>query len=81
MSPITYKEFKDWCNERAQDGQWGALVAMTSINILDKMKHVSFWKKRRVWREEYEAQASAIVDHTTRIAQKLAEQQTKCNRV
>ena len=73
MTPITYKEFKNWCNERAQDGQWGCLTAMTSITILDQMKQVGFWKKRRVWRENYQEQATSIVETTNRIANELAK--------
>lgn len=73
MTPITYKEFKTWCNERAQDGEWGHIIGMQSITILDKMKRVRFWRKNRVWRENYQAQATAIVEHTTWIAQELAK--------
>ena len=73
--PITYKEFKTWCDERVQDGQWGMTIAMTSIAILGKMQHVKFWKKNRVWSEEYESCAREIVEQTTRIAEELAKKE------
>jgi hypothetical protein len=81
MTPITYKEFKTWCNERAQDGQWGFAVAQASIIILDNMKEIGFWSKKKVWREKYATHATALVEHTTRIAEKLAQEEAKCNRV
>ena len=82
MTPITYKEFKTWCNERAQDGQWGFAAAQASIVILDNMKEIGFWSRKKVWREKYATHATALVEYTNRIAEKLAqEEEAKCNRV
>lgn len=81
MTPITYKEFKTWCNERAQDGQWGFAAAQASIIILDNMKEIGFWSRKKVWREKYATHATALVEYTTRIAEKLAQEEAKCNRV
>ena len=61
---MTYEEFKNWCNKRACDGQWGANEAMTCIAIMkeiDGIKIKGFFKKRATkqvkelkWKNTYE---------------------------
>ena len=37
---MTYKEFREWCNDRACDGQWGMNTAMFCIKILTQIEDV-----------------------------------------
>ena len=52
---MTYKEFKKWCNDRASDGCWDMLTAMTCIDLIEEIKKVPFWKREKVWKNQYEA--------------------------
>ena len=53
---MTFKQFDAWCNERAYDGCWGMLTAMTCIDLIGKMRKIPFWKREKVWREKHEKQ-------------------------
>lgn len=55
---MKFKEFEAWCNERACDGCWGMLTAMVCIDLIGKMRNVSFWKREKVWKEKYEKQVT-----------------------
>lgn len=52
---MRFKEFVDWCNERICDGCWGMLTALTSIDLIHRVKKVSFWKREKYWKQEYES--------------------------
>lgn len=53
---MKFKEFDAWCNQRACDGCWGMLTAMVCIDLLEKMRKVTFWKREKIWKEKYEKQ-------------------------
>lgn len=53
---MKFKEFVNWCNERACDGCWGTLTAMVCIDLIGKVKKVPFWKREKIWKENYEQQ-------------------------
>ena len=40
LSKMTYKEFKDWCNHRAQDGNWSLLTAMACLSVIQEMESI-----------------------------------------
>lgn len=40
FSEMTYKEFLDFCNDRACDGQWGMLEAMSCIKIVEEINAI-----------------------------------------
>ena len=48
---MTFKEFNKWCNERACDGCWGPLVAITCTSIISDYYKTSFWKRKKKWLE------------------------------
>lgn len=50
---MTFKEFEAWCNQRACDGCWGMLEAMTCIDILKTVRKKWFWQREKFWKEEY----------------------------
>ena len=54
MDNITFKQFKEWCNDRTCDGCWGMLEALACIDLIDRVSLISFWKREKLWRKEYE---------------------------
>lgn len=44
---MKFKEFTNWCNERACDGCWGMLEAMACIDLIGEVKKVPFWKREK----------------------------------
>ena len=53
---MKFKEFVNWCNERTCDGYWGVLEAMTCIDLIKEIRKASFWKREKLWKENYEQQ-------------------------
>jgi hypothetical protein len=53
---MTYKEFKEWCNDRACDGAWGVYQAMTYIKIMEAIDsiHIKGLFKKRATKKEQE---------------------------
>ena len=56
MENMSFKEFRAWCNNRACDGCWNMLTAMTCIELLEKIQRVPFWKREKTWQHEYKNQ-------------------------
>ena len=50
---MRYKNFKDWCNERACDGYWCMFTAINCIEIMKTIDKIPFWRREKHWREEY----------------------------
>lgn len=50
---MTFKEFCKWCNDRAFDGCWGSVEAITCISIMASIKEYPFWKREKIWRSIY----------------------------
>ena len=40
LKTLTYKEFKDFCQERACDGRWSMLEAMACIDIIEEIDKI-----------------------------------------
>lgn len=60
---MKFKEFVGWCSDRACDGCWGMIEALTCIDLIKTVKKKPFWKRERFWKEEYERQVlDEIVD-------------------
>jgi hypothetical protein len=48
---MKYKEFVEWCNQRACDGNWNEVMAMFCISIMDTIRPLYFWQREKRWRE------------------------------
>ena len=60
---MKFKEFVNWCNERACDGCWGMLEAIACINVINEIMKIQFWKRENFWKENYEQQVlKEIID-------------------
>lgn len=51
---MTFKQFTNWCNERACDGHWGMLEAIVCMDIGTKINKLPFWKREKAWKGQYE---------------------------
>ena len=47
---MTFKQFKEWCNERACDGCWGFLEAVQCIEVMKDIMSYPFWKREKMWK-------------------------------
>jgi hypothetical protein len=50
LETMTYQEFKEYCNDRACDGQWSLLEALACINVIeeiDSIKVKGLFKKKQ----------------------------------
>ena len=68
---MTFKQFSRWCNERACDGLWGMLDALVCIGIHNEINKHPFWKREKVWREQYLDQVMTEIINP--IEQKISE--------
>ena len=57
---MTFKNFSDWCNQRAADGYKDKKSALTCIEILNKVRQKPFWKREKVWTQLYK---KSVVDN------------------
>ena len=50
---MKYKEFVEWCNERACDGCWGISTIIICKNLMRDVREQPFWKREKYWQEKY----------------------------
>ncbi len=60
VNNMKFKEFKRWCNDRAFDGCWGSIEALSCISIMETINQKPFWKREKIWKDVYEA---SVVNH------------------
>ena len=48
---MTFKEFSNWCNDRACDGCWGMNGAIQCMEIGSLISKQRFWNREKMWRE------------------------------
>ena len=57
---MTFKNFSDWCNQRAADCCWDMTSALACTEILNKVRQKPFWKREKVWKQLYK---KSVVDN------------------
>lgn len=72
---MTYKEFLNWCNERACDGMWGMQTAEICIAIIGVMKSTPFWKRKQKWRLMEDEIVRLIVNPTNEKIREFLEKE------
>ena len=50
---MTFKQLKQWCNERACDGCWGFYTAIQCIEVMKDVNRQPFWKREKYWEHHY----------------------------
>lgn len=68
---MKFREFVMWCNDRAADGCWGTITAITCISIIEEIREEWFWRREKIWREKFEADVLRQIVEP--IEQKMAE--------
>lgn len=58
---MKYKDFIDWCNDRATDGDWNLQLATECINIIEEFKKIPWWKRNKIWKQIYEQQVASLI--------------------
>lgn len=48
---MTFKEFSEWCNQRACDGFWDIATAIYCMDIGREINALPFWKREKAWNE------------------------------
>ena len=71
---MTFRQFRDWCNQRSADGKWGYIEAMACVRLIDEINKVRFWKRENVWKEKYEKQ---VLDEIVNPINKMIEVYSK----
>lgn len=51
---MKFKEFRNWCNQRACDGCWGMQIAIICLDVVDTVNKKPFWKREKFWEENFE---------------------------
>ena len=51
---MKFKEFCEWCNDRASDGCWSMITAMCCVDILSDIRKEPFWRREKIWKSKYE---------------------------
>lgn len=51
---MKYKEFNNWCNDRACDGYWSKNTAIYCLEVINKISQEPFWRREKIWRKIYE---------------------------
>lgn len=68
---MTWKQFQQWCNERACDGCWGHQEAMLCIDVLRMIRQLPFWKRKRVWAEAEDEMLAKVINPINKKIQEL----------
>lgn len=71
---MKYKEFNNWCNERACDGCWGLKEAITCIDICRLFSNIPKWKREKAW-QHFQSRdiLEQIVTETNKIIEKTKQ--------
>ena len=75
---MKFKEFTNWCNERACDGCWGMLEAIACINLINEIMKIQFWKREKIWKENYEQQ---VLEEIINPIEKKLEEMKKMKKI
>ena len=67
---MKFKEFSDWCNQRACDGCWSMNTAIYCIGICETSNNLPLWKRNKVWKEKYEEE---VVRDRVEVIKKILE--------
>lgn len=67
---MTFKQFRQWCNDRACDGRWGYDTAVYCIELIQNMMKIPWWKRNKVWKKIQCGVLYAVVNPTN---QKIKE--------
>ena len=75
---MNYKQFRQWCNERACDGCWGYDTAVYCIRILDDLQKIPFWRRKKAWKKIETRVLYAVVEPINKKIQEMRRTNDGC---
>lgn len=48
---MKFKQFSQWCNERACDGCWGLFEAVLCSRICENVSKIPFFRREKEWKK------------------------------
>lgn len=79
---MTYKEFKNWCNQRTCDGCWSLKTASFCTKVIKVVNRRPFWKRKKAWEQMntfYSIEKTVINPINQRIKEMYRERNEKAN--
>ena len=73
---MTFKEFVSWCNARAADGCWSFSRAVYCLEVIDDVRSVPFWRRKKKWREYEQMVVDYVVEPINRRIREVKEATT-----
>lgn len=70
---MTYRQFYRWCSKRAHDGCWGYATAVRCLNVIDVMKEIPFWRRKKEWKQYEQMVLTELVNPTNERIRVLLE--------
>lgn len=70
---MKFKEFANWCNNRAADGCWGFKEASLCCYVASEIYKLPFWKREKAWKNEEEFIVNNIVNPINKMIEKFKE--------
>lgn len=70
---MKYKEFVEWCNERAQDGRWGFVESVICIEVMREINKQLPWRREKMWKEKEQLIIQNIVTPTNILINNLKD--------
>ena len=67
---MTFKQFRQWCNDRACDGCWGKVEALLCIQFAQEIAQLPFWRREKEWKKIAQQMETLIINP---INQKIKE--------
>lgn len=52
---MTFKEFMEWCNNRACDGVWNLREVMEVVDVISDVRKKLPWRQEKYWKKRYES--------------------------
>lgn len=73
---MTFKEFVRWCSARAADGCWSFGTAVYCLEVIDDVRSVPFWRRKKKWREYEQTVVDNVVEPINRRIREVMEATT-----
>ena len=70
---MTYRQFRNWCNDRCFDGCWGFKEASLCCYVITEIQKLPFWKREKAWKGEEEFIVNKIVNPINSMIQAYEE--------
>lgn len=74
---MTWREFQQWCNERACDGCWGYTEAKICIDVITRIRKLPFWHRKKAWKKVEQLMLNKIIIPTNQKIEEVRRHNTE----